>query len=111
MLDLIKRLNIQVIHSDIDYIPITSTRKAKGSFRWNYSDNQAEIVLEKKATDRTLLHEIGHAINFIIGGSEKYSDKICMDSEQFADVVADVLEVCYSKNIKEERPSEAGVKP
>lgn len=102
MLELIKRLNIIVIHSDIDYIPITSTRKAKGSFRWNYSDSRAEIVLAKSATDRTLLHEIGHAINFILGKGERYSDKACMDSEHFANLVADVLEVCYSKNATEE---------
>ena len=97
MLDLIKKLNILVIHSDIDYIPITSTRKAKGSFRWNYSDNRPEITLAKSATDRTLLHEIGHAINFIIGNGEKHSDKICVDSESFANIVVDVLELCYSK--------------
>lgn len=102
MLELIKRLNIEVIHSDIEYIPITKTRKAKGSFRWNYSDNRAEIVLAKSATDRTLLHEIGHAINFILGKGERYSDKACMDSEHFANVVADVLEVCYSKNAEGE---------
>jgi hypothetical protein len=102
MLDLIKRLNIRVIHADIDYIPITKKRKAKGSFRWNYSDNQAEIVLAKSATDRTLLHEIGHAINFILGKGDRYSDKACMDSENFANMVADVLEICYSKTAKED---------
>lgn len=102
MLELIKRLNILVIHADIDYIPITSTRKAKGAFRWNYSDNRPEITLAKSATDRTLFHEIGHAINFIIGNGEKYSDKACIDSEQFANIVADVLELCYSENAKED---------
>ena len=101
MLDLIKKLNIDVIHSDINYIPITKTRKAKGAFRWNYSDNRAEIVLSRNATDRTLMHEVGHAINFILGKGERYSDKNCLDSEHFANMVADSLEVCYSKDAKE----------
>jgi hypothetical protein len=102
MIDLIKRLNIQVIHSDIDYIPITKTRKAKGSFRWNYSDNRAEIVLAKSATDRTLLHEVGHAINFILGKGNPISETLGIESEEFANHVADILEICYSKSAMEE---------
>jgi hypothetical protein len=102
MEELIQKLNINVIHSDIEYIMITKTRKARGAFHWNHSENRAEIVLSRNATDRTLMHEVGHAINFILGKGERYSDKMCIDSEHFADMVADILEVCYTKNAKEE---------
>lgn len=102
MKTLIEKLNIKIINADIDHIEISETRKAKGAFRWNYTDNQAEIVLSKSANQRTLYHELGHAINFILGNGKKYSDSVFMESEQFANVVADILELCYSKNAKEE---------
>lgn len=98
---LVDKLNLKVTYLEREYIPITKKRRAKGAFRWNYLDHQGEILLAKSATDRTKLHEIGHAINFILGKGERYSDKNCLDSEHFANMVADILEVCYSKDAKE----------
>lgn len=107
---IITRLNIQVTHTDEEYIRISDTRKAKGACRWNYTDGHAEILLASKATERTKLHEVGHAINYILGNGKKYSDEIGLDSEKFADLVADTLELCYSEK-KEVRPTEAGDNP
>jgi len=89
---LIKALNIKVTYIDKEYIPITKRRRARGAFRWNYFDNQGEILLAKSSTERTKLHEVGHAMNFILGRGGKLSDAIGMESEKFADIMADSIE-------------------
>lgn len=90
---IISKLNIKITHTDEEYISISATRKARGAFRWDYQKHRGEIMLAKSANERTMHHEIGHAINFILGNGEKYSDKIGMNSEQFADLVADILDM------------------
>ena len=99
---LIDKLNIKVTYLDREYIPITKKRRARGAFRWNYLDHQGEILLAKSATDRTKMHEIGHAINFILGKGNPISETLGIESEKFADSIADILEMCYSKSAKEE---------
>ena len=99
---LIDKLNLKVTYLEREYIPITKKRRAKGAFRWNYLDHQGEILLAKSATDRTKLHEIGHAINFILGRGNPISDTLGIESEEFANHMADILELCYSKNAKED---------
>lgn len=99
---LIDKLNLKVTYLEREYIPITKKRRAKGAFRWNYLDHQGEILLAKLATDRTKLHEIGHAINFILGRGNPISDTLGIESEDFANKMADILELCYSKNAKED---------
>jgi hypothetical protein len=94
---IIKALNIKVTYTEKAYITITSRRRAKGAFRWNYFDNQGEILLAKSATDRTKLHEVGHAINFILGRGSKFSDMIGIESEEFANIMADTLEKLAKK--------------
>lgn len=99
---LVEKLNIKITHLDREYIPITKRRRARGAFRWNYLDNQGEILLAKSATDRTKMHEVGHAINFILGKGNPISETLGIESEEFANHIADILEVCYSKCAKEE---------
>jgi hypothetical protein len=99
--ELVEKLNIKITYLDREYIPITKKRKARGAFRWNYLDNQGEILLARSATDRTKMHEIGHAINFILGKGNPISETLGIESEKFADMVADILEVCYSNDAKE----------
>ena len=99
---LVEKLNIKITYLDREYIPITKRRRARGAFRWNYLDNQGEILLAKSATDRTKMHEIGHAINFILGKGNPISETLGIESEEFANHVADILEVCYSKNAMED---------
>lgn len=94
---IIQALNIKVTYTEKAYITITSKRRAKGAFRWNYFDNQGEILLAKSATDRTKLHEVGHAINFILGRGSKVSDMIGIESEEFANIMADTLEKLAKK--------------
>jgi len=89
---LIKALNIKVTYIDKEYIPITKRRRARGAFRWNYFDNQGEILLAKSATERTKLHEIGHAVNFMLGRGSRLSDTLGIDSEIFANKIADTFE-------------------
>ena len=96
---LFKKLNLKVTYLDREYIPITRRRRAKGAFRWNYLDHQGEIMLARSASDRTKLHEIGHAVNFILGQGNPISETLEMESEDFANHIADILELCYSKNI------------
>ena len=99
---LIDKLNLKVTYLEREYIPITKKRRAKGAFRWNYLDHQGEILLARSATDRTKIHEIGHAINFILGRGNPISDTLGIESEDFANHMADILELCYSKNAKED---------
>ncbi|NCU32413.1 MAG: hypothetical protein EOM23_05675 [Candidatus Moranbacteria bacterium] len=99
---LVEKLNLKVTYLEREYIPITKKLRAKGAFRWNYLDHQGEILLAKSATDRTKLHEIGHAINFILGRGNPISDTLGIESEEFANHMADILELCYSKNAKED---------
>lgn len=94
---LAEQLNIKITYLDREYIPITKRRRARGAFRWNYFDNQGEILLAKSATERTKLHEIGHAINFILGRGSKVSDMIGVESEEFANIMADTLEKLVKK--------------
>ncbi|MDX9799113.1 MAG: hypothetical protein RBT05_09685 [Bacteroidales bacterium] len=94
---LIDKLNIKVTYLDSEYIPITKKRRARGAFRWNYLDHQGEILLAKSATDRTKLHEVGHAMNFILGRGSKVSDMIGIESEEFANIMADTLEKLAKK--------------
>ncbi|NCU31549.1 MAG: hypothetical protein EOM23_01130 [Candidatus Moranbacteria bacterium] len=94
---IIQALNIKVTYTEKSYITITSKRRAKGAFRWNYFDNQGEILLAKSSTERTKLHEIGHAINFILGRGSKVSDMIGIESEEFANIMADTLEKLAKK--------------
>lgn len=89
---LIKALNIKVTYIDKEYIMITKRRRARGAFRWNYFDNQGEILLAKSATERTKIHEIGHAVNFILGRGSRLSDTLGIDSETFANKIADKIE-------------------
>lgn len=98
---LIDGLNIKVTYIDKEHITICKRRKARGAFRWNYMGNQGEILLARSATDRTKMHEIGHAINFILGKGNPISETLGIESEEFANHVADILEMCYSKNAKE----------
>lgn len=95
---IIKALNIKVTYTEKAYIPITAKRRARGASRWSYMEHRGEILLAKTATERTILHEIGHAVNFYLGNGSKYSDRIGIESEQFANIVADVLFLCYSKD-------------
>ena len=60
-------------------------------------DHQGEILLAKSATDRTKLHEVGHAMNFILGRGSKVSDMIGIESEEFANIMADTLEKLAKK--------------
>ena len=106
--ELIKKLGIKLTHTDEEHIRISDTRKARGAFRWDYQKHRGEIILAKSANERTKLHELGHTINFILGNGQKYSDRMGIDSELFADMVADILEVCYS-NSKEDRENEAAI--
>lgn len=99
---IIKKLNVQVTHTDEEYIRISDTRKARGAFRWDYQKHRGEILLAKSATERTKLHELGHTINFILGNGQKYSDRMGIDSEEFANMVADILELCYNKTMIEQ---------
>ena len=108
--ELIKKLGIKLTHTDEEHIRISDTRKARGAFRWDYQKHRGEILLAKSANERTKLHELGHTINFILGNGEKYSDKLGINSETFANSVADILELCYSEK-KEVRPKEAGDNP
>lgn len=100
--DLVSKLGIKMEMVEDDYIQTEEGRKARGAFRWDYENQRAEILLSRSATEKTWRHEIGHAINFILGKGEKYSDTIGVNSETFANTVADILELCYSKNAKEE---------
>jgi len=106
--ELIKKLGIKLTTMDEEHIRISDTRKARGAFRWDYQEHRGEILLAKSATERTKIHELGHTINFILGNGQKYSDRMDIDSEQFADMVADILEVCYSES-KEDRAKGAAV--
>lgn len=99
---LVEKLNLKVTYLEREYIPITKKRRAKGAFRWNYLDHQGEILLARSATDRTKLHEIGHAINFILGRGNPISDTLGIESEDFVNHMADILELCYTKNAKED---------
>jgi len=89
---IIQALNIKVTYTEKSYITITSKRRANGAFRWNYFDNQGEILLAKSATERTKLHEIGHAVNFMLGRGSRLSDTLGIDSEIFANKIADTFE-------------------
>jgi hypothetical protein len=97
---LIEKLNISVTKLDAEYITTENGKRAQGAFRWNYFANQAEIVLSNTATEKTMLHEIGHAINFILGKGYPISETIEVDSEEFANNIANALKKCYSKNAK-----------
>jgi len=108
--DLISKLGIKLEMVDEDHIQTESGGKARGAFRWNYIENRAEILLARSATERTWRHEIGHAINFILGNGKRYSDEVGIESEAFANLVADILELCYS-GTKEVRPKGAGDNP
>jgi hypothetical protein len=100
---LFEALNLKVTYIDKEHITICKRRKARGAFRWSYLDNQGEILLARSATDRTKLHEIGHAVNYILGRGGRISEAIGIDSEKFADIVADILEVCYNRNIEKNK--------
>ncbi|MCB0362850.1 MAG: hypothetical protein KDD35_09010 [Bdellovibrionales bacterium] len=102
MNELVKNLGIKMTRTDEDYIRISDIRKARGAFRWDYQKQRGEILLAKSANEQTKLHEIGHAINFILGDGSPYSEKIGMESEKFADLVADILGICYSCNQRED---------
>ena len=99
---LIQALNIKVTYIDKEYIPITKRRRARGAFRWNYFTNQAEILLSNSANEKTKMHEIGHAINFILGKGYPISDTLKIDSEKFADIMADAIETLI-KSAKQEK--------
>ncbi len=91
------KISIEYVNSD--YIDIDDRRKARGAFRWNHEDQIGEIKIARKGTNRTLLHEIGHAVNFILGKGKKKSEQLGIESEDFANLVADVLElVRYNNN-------------
>ena len=94
---LIQALNIKVTYTEKAYIPITRKRRARGASRWSYMEHRGEILLAKTATDRTKLHEVGHAINFILGRGSKVSDMIGIESEEFANIMADTLEKLAKK--------------
>jgi len=83
-----EQLKIKIIRIEEDYIPNT---KSRGRARWNYDEKIGEIELSKKADDKTEAHEIGHIVNFIIGKGHKYSDKLNISSEDFADIIAEFL--------------------
>lgn len=101
---LIEAMNLKITYSEKEYITINKRRKARGAFRWNYMDNQGEILLARSATDRTKLHEIGHAVNYILGRGGRLSEAIGIDSEKFADTIADTLEK-LSKGVRHDGSS------
>lgn len=99
---IIEALNLKVTYTEKAYITINKRRKARGAFRWNYMDNQGEILLAKSSTERTKLHEVGHAMNFILGRGGKLSETIGIESEKFADIMADSIETLI-KSAKQEK--------
>lgn len=89
---IIKALNIKVTYTEKAYIPITAKRRARGASRWSYLEHRGEILLAKSATERTKYHEVGHIVNFMLGNGNRISDQLGIESEQFADKIADALE-------------------
>ncbi|MDY0388772.1 MAG: hypothetical protein RBT65_16940 [Methanolobus sp.] len=102
MEELIEKLNIKVTELDVECLITEKGTRAKGAFRWNYFTNQAEILLSNSANEKTKMHEIGHAINFILGKGYPISDTLKIDSEKFADIMADAIETLI-KSAKQEK--------
>jgi hypothetical protein len=94
--NLCKTHNITITQIDDEYIDIAPGRKARGAFRWCFTDKSGEIVLAKSADEYTLCHEVGHALNYVLGDGKRKSDQLGIDSEEFADIIADVLQMCYN---------------
>lgn len=99
---IIKALNINVTYTEKAYIPITAKRRARGASRWSYIEHRGEILLAKTATERTKFHEVGHIVNFMLGNGNRISDQIGIESEKFADIMADAIETLI-KSAKQEK--------
>lgn len=100
--DIARSLGISVTILDAEYIFSANGRASRGAARWNYIDQRGEILLAKSANLRTELHEIGHVMNFVIANDKIRSEEMDIPSEDFANLVADILEICYSSNKRED---------